>query len=97
MQISLNYRQQRLRGPNGLVLALDADQIFPNDPGQGTPAILILGRNSGVSASGTFNCAIGEGEVEGVQLDSDQMRWVLELENEVDGWLEHWTEEAKKV
>jgi len=33
--------KQTLKGPEGLIIKLDSDQIFPDDPGQGTPAMVI--------------------------------------------------------
>lgn len=53
-------------------LVLDPSQIFPDDPGAGTPA-LIEGPGG---VSGTFHCAYGTGEVEGVQLPDAVYRWV---------------------
>ena len=47
-----------LRGPNGITLTLDATQIFPNDPGQGTPAMVYTR-----GGSATYWCASDTGTV----------------------------------
>jgi hypothetical protein len=51
-----------LKGPGGIVVRLDSSEIFPDDPGNGTPAMVYLGRHSA-----TYWCAIGENEL----LDSE--------------------------
>jgi len=47
-----------LNGPNGLRIVLDSREIFPSDPGDGTPAMVHYGRHAG-----TYWCALGEGEL----------------------------------
>lgn len=42
-------------------LVLDPDEVFPEDPGQGTPA-MVYGPDD---ASGTANCVANVGEMEG--------------------------------
>jgi hypothetical protein len=44
---------------------LDSAEIFPDDPGQGTPAMVHKG-----SASSTYWCACGEGELLGANCES---------------------------
>lgn len=46
------------KGPEGLRLELDAGQIFPEDPGQGTPVLVVLANGD----SGTYGCVTSEGE-----------------------------------
>lgn len=89
-------RKQTIKGPGGLRLELDADQIFPDDPGQGTPCLLEMRDEDGRIVTATFNCAIGEGEVEYVMLAEDQMNWLNELEYPVDTWLTNWVRQISK-
>ncbi len=48
-----------LKGPEGFTVTLDTSEVFFDDPGQGTPAIVtsVLGRTS------TFWCALNEGTI----------------------------------
>jgi hypothetical protein len=71
-------------GPNGIRLELDHTQIFPDDPGNGTPALVIKGEYTA-----TFHCALNEGELDcgGYQLDDREMRWLEEQEILVDAFL----------
>lgn len=61
--------------------------MFRDDPGAGTPALVILG-----DATATYNCALGEGELDGgrkgmVQLTDSQMAWLDGREEEVEEFL----------
>lgn len=66
-----------LSGPQGIRIELDSAQIFPDDPGQGTPAMVHLGRESC-----TFQWACGEGYMysdhgdEEKPFTSAQMAWL---------------------
>jgi hypothetical protein len=63
-------------GPNGLRVEFDANEIFPNDPGQGTPVLVCLGRETA-----SFCCALNEGEVGGsVRLSPAQLAFLESLE-----------------
>jgi len=73
-----------LKGPAGLRLILDSSEIFPNDPGQGTPAIVEL--TNGDTA--TYNCAVGEGETnDGTPLTLEQVEWLNSKEDAVEKFL----------
>ena len=50
-----------LKGPGGIIVTLDSTQIFPADPGNGTPAMVFLP----FKGHATFWCAQVEGEVTG--------------------------------
>ncbi len=50
--------KQTLIGPRGVKLILDPSEIFPDDPGSGTPALVEYKEQTG-----TYWCALGEGEV----------------------------------
>ena len=73
---------------HGLRLVLDSAQIFPDDPGQGTPAMVYKG-----NASSTYWCACGEGELlgpgcESVALSQTQCNWLDAQEEAVSAFLE---------
>lgn len=84
--------KMKLRGP-GLVIELDAEQIFPDDPGQGTPALVVL--PSGDTA--TFNCASSEGECDGTQLTPAQCAWLNQQEDAVDSFITAHTRRIRGV
>lgn len=74
-----------LKGPGGITLELDSNQIFPNDPGQGTPALVVWPNGN----TGTFYCVTAEGEnVEGDRLTDEQARWLNSQEESVDLFIE---------
>jgi hypothetical protein len=50
--------RKTLTGPEGIRLELDSAEIFPDDPGQGTPAMVYLGNHSA-----TYWWATGEGSL----------------------------------
>lgn len=65
-----------LVGVGGVRLVLDPTQIFPADPGQGTPAMVYY-----KGGSATYWCATGEGEV-------DAHDRYIELPPAVRDWLD---------
>lgn len=78
-----------------LSVELDRSQVFPDDPGQGTPAVVYLDCPSG-RFSATYWCAIGEGslyyynhrgEEFTKKLTDKQMEWLDEIERELDEFL----------
>ncbi|MFA5234739.1 MAG: hypothetical protein WC390_10100 [Sulfurimonas sp.] len=82
------FDTKTLRGPGGIKVQLDRSQIFPDDPGQGTPAIVVL-----KNASSTYNCACGEGELfcddhcGVIQLTDAQLEWLGRIEDEIEDFL----------
>lgn len=70
-----------LTGPNNIRIVLDSREIFPSDPGAGTPAMVHYGRYSG-----TYWCALGEGEIECGEytLTDTQYRWIESQEDTVN-------------
>lgn len=98
----LFFNMEILRGPCGLTIELDADQIVPGDPGQGTPAMVVLWCGRQRIASGTFACVASTGEfsdfMHGRQgqaaLNRQHLEWLCDKEDEVDAWLEA---EVKKL
>lgn len=67
-----------------MVLKLDANEIFPDDPGMGTPAMVEI---EGGKYASTFWCAANEGEVEGVPMTSAQCEWIWTQEDVVDKFI----------
>jgi hypothetical protein len=79
-----------LKGPNGLKVELDRSEICLEDPGQGTPA-LVIKKVQREEFSSTFNCAMGEGELLGrsgaVQLTQKELQWLASVEDSVENFL----------
>lgn len=82
--------KKTLKGPGGLLLLLDTDEVFPDDPGNGTPALVVAPFGRGTS---TYYCARDMGTVEGrdgeVELSTDQCKWLASqgVEDEVESFL----------
>jgi hypothetical protein len=70
--------ERSLRGPGGVLLRLDTAEVFPDDPGSGTPAIVELPFGGG---SATYDAALG-GAAD-FELTERQVRWLDEQETEV--------------
>jgi hypothetical protein len=75
--------KHKLKGPGGLVVELDSEQVFPEDPGQGTPAMCHLGR-----LSSTFDCALAMGAVDDKPLAPAQLKFLDGLEDQVNLFIE---------
>jgi len=71
-------------GPGGLSVRFDSTEIFPDDPGQGTPVLVFLGNESS-----TFCCALNEGEVDGTRLSPAQIAFLQTLETFVWNFTSH--------
>jgi len=67
--------KKTLRGPGGIKLVLDPAEVFPDDPGQGTPALVEY-----KGGTATFWCAQGEGYVDSrngdIPLTEAQSQWL---------------------
>jgi hypothetical protein len=48
--------------------------------------VMIYAKDSGVETSATWACALGEGEVDGYPLTSDEVRSLLKHEAAADAW-----------
>lgn len=74
-----------LTGPGGLRIVLDSAEVYPDDPGQGTPAMVHLGRHSA-----TFACALDTGELDCGEkaLTITQENWLQAQEETVWNFLE---------
>ena len=84
-----------LNGPGGLKVHLDASEIFPDDPGAGTPALVKL-RVGQKTYSASYWCAADTGELDcgDHQLTQNQCDWLNDIEDQVNGWIERHTREA---
>ena len=71
---------------HGLRVEFDAAEIFPEDPGAGTPVMVWTCGNSA-----TYNCARNEGEVDTVRLTQQQIDWLWSIEEDVWDWFEKHT------
>lgn len=71
------------KGPGGIELQLDSWEVFADDPGQGTPAMVNLKLKSA-----TYQCASAVGEVDDIQLTHDQKEWLLSKEATVNRFIE---------
>lgn len=62
-----------LYGPGGIRLVLDANEIYPDDPGNGTPAMVYCNQYPG-----TYWCALDTGAIGGGEyvLTDAQYRWL---------------------
>ena len=83
--------KKTLHGPGGLRILLDSAEIYPNDPGNGTPAMVQL-----FQFSSTYWCAADTGELDcgtdaGFRdLSHAQLRWLQSeaIETEVNTFVE---------
>lgn len=64
----------------GLKVEVDSNEVYPEDPGNGTP--VMVSAPGGHSA--TIGCALGEGEVEGYQLSQQESDWLQEQSDRAD-------------
>lgn len=86
-------KTKTLTGPGGLTVELDKDEVFPDDPGNGTPAMVVL-RKGRHTYRATFHCACNEGylladgpRAEEIELTDSQVDWLHEHEEEVHDFL----------
>lgn len=78
-----------LHGPNGAKIVLDLNEVYPEDPGNGTPAMFYYG-----GGSATYWCALGEGEVDAgrkgmIEIPGAVYRWMEAQEDAVNTFLYH--------
>jgi hypothetical protein len=94
----MNATHRTLTGPNGLKVVLDANEIYPNDPGQGTPALVTL-KVGDTEYTASFACASSEGELDcgSYQLNDDQKDWLASVEPDVDAWLTGHTQRLHQI
>ena len=85
LQYGMLRRKETLRGPGGLLIKLDASEIFPDDPGNGTPAMVCKPFGG---ATSTFWCACDTGEIDGEEMTNAQKTWLDAQEHAVNQWVE---------
>lgn len=75
-----------------ITLELDPREYFPDDPGQGTPAMVYVYKNDDILASGTFDCVLANGIVEGSKdtfwLTRKEQEWLDTQIEFVDQWFD---------
>lgn len=66
-------------------VVMDASEIFPDDPGRGTPLMVYGPKN----ASATFTCALCEGELDDyAKLPENVWKWLDDVSDTVYEWLD---------
>ena len=83
-------RKQTIKGPGGIKIELDADEIYPNDPGQGTPILVVIG-----TQTASYNCAGDTGECGDTFVLDNQMKWLNDLDYALDTWLTNFVRAGK--
>jgi len=81
--IDKTAKHQVVCGPRGVKLTLDAKEIYPDDPGMGTPCLV-----SFKGETQTLNCAL-DGNLGEIGCDEGQQDWVNSLYDAADEWLAH--------
>ena len=73
--------KKTLRGPKGVRLILDQSQVFPDDPGNGTPAIVEYKKHTG-----TYWCCADTGDCDGEPLPDEVLDWLNseKVQNEIE-------------
>lgn len=78
---------QKIQGPHGLVLEMDATEMFPGDPGMGTPLLFTCG-----GESMTWNC--GHDNLCDIMPNKTAtergMSWARGISNQVEAWETYW-------
>jgi len=73
-----------LNGPGGLTIELDSAQIFPDDPGQGTPAMVyLLGGAEATYWWAADNGSLYTNDGRDIELSSQQCNWLHAQEDAV--------------
>ncbi len=70
---------------HGWRLEMDPTEVYPNDPGMGTP-LLVIAPNGETS---TLYCSLGEGVVSGDDqvIPANVMRWLEKIQNEAEAYV----------
>ena len=72
-------RKKTLSGPCGVKLHLDLDEVFPDDPGAGTPALVEYQGHFG-----TWWCVTDTADCDGRTVPAKVMKWLEDQSNEVE-------------
>ena len=80
--------KKTLKGPQGYTIVLNTDDMFTDDPGQGTPA-MVYDRSGRFSA--TYWYAMDKGELDGPRSSHTMpgvvAEWLSDAEDTVDAYL----------
>lgn len=89
--IDKESKHQTIMGPRGIKLVLDASQIFPNNPGDGTPCLIYYKRETMTLECGTQNVGEIIPEAESYEDAEWAYDWINSLYDAADEWLTyHW-------
>ncbi len=80
---------------SNLQVVLEQRQIFPKDPGLGTPAMVYLRTKDGI-ASCTYWCYLGEGCVDCYELTDAQIAWLDKQEDYINNKTDSWYKLAEE-
>jgi hypothetical protein len=88
----VNDRKNTLFSDFGIRIELDLDEVYPDDPGNGTPAMVYVKHPKFGECSGTYWRVLDTGEVDGprselVELTPEQVAWIGDQEDEVNEFL----------
>lgn len=78
--------KKTLTGPRGIKLILDSGEIYPDDPGNGTPAMVEYNKHFG-----SYSCVSETYDCDGITIPDECYDWlnsepiVNEVENLYDG------------
>lgn len=78
--------RETLRGPDGIRIVLDSDEIFPDDPGAGTPA-MVYGRGKEQYGTFWYACDTGSFSGDNSAISKAGLKWLQELEDQVNAWI----------
>jgi hypothetical protein len=74
-------------GTSSLWVVCDKSEVFEDDPGRGTPAMVYrVDRSGEVLESATFWCALDNG-LDGYELTNAQDQWLSSIQNKVNKFL----------
>jgi len=93
-QVEHEEPDQILCGPGKLTLHLDASEMYPNEPGLGTPMLFQWGAETMTWACGYEGGNLCEIIPKEYQASVD--RWLEEIAEDVTAWESHWWEVKSK-
>lgn len=70
-----------LNGPGGLRVELDSSEIYPDDPGQGTPAMVYLPGSSSTFWRAVDCGSLYDSQGRDVELTGTQQMWLQDQED----------------
>ena len=86
----MSERTKIHHGPNGWTLVADRREVFPEDPGNGTPLMVYAPRMAG---SGTLGRVLDTGEIDDtrcalMEVPASVMTWLDEVADTAETWLD---------